>query len=346
MTFDDLLDEILALLRHQGRVSYWALKRRFDLHDNDIAGLKDELITARRLAVDEEGKVLVWAGRVDPSPVPLPPSSPLVPQGEPAPSSPQFPEAERRQLTVLFCDLAESTRLATRLDLDDLREVVLAYQATCVEVLQRFDGYVAQYMGDGLLVYFGYPQAHEDDAQRAIRAGLEILDAMATLTARLAQRQGIRLAVRIGIHTGPVVVGSMGSGGRYEQLPLGETPNLAARLQSLAAPDTLAISDTTHRLVQGYFTCNDLGLHSLKGIEIPVRVYHTLPSAGRSATVLFRGGQVADGAGVRGTAPAAGTAPERPGTAPVGPLEPRSAFGLAGRGRHCPRTLRAQHRAP
>src|SRR5215831_4407734 len=172
MTFDDILDQILALLRQQGRVSYWALKRRFDLHDNDIAGLKDELITARRLAVDEEGKVLVWAGSADPAPAPPPPSTPQAPQGEPVPGTPQLPAAERRQLTVLFCDLADSTRLAAQLDPEDLREVVLTYQATCVEVLQRFDGYVAQYLGDGLLVYFGYPQAHEDDAQRAIRAGL------------------------------------------------------------------------------------------------------------------------------------------------------------------------------
>jgi class 3 adenylate cyclase len=154
MTFDDILDQILALLRHQGRISYWALKRRFDLHDDDIAGLKDELITARRLAVDEEGKVLVWTGRSDPAPSSPPPSSQEAPQREPAPSTPQLPEAERRQLTVLFCDLADSTRLATQLDPEDLREVVLAYQATCVEVLQRFDGYVAQYLGDGLLVYF------------------------------------------------------------------------------------------------------------------------------------------------------------------------------------------------
>ena len=174
---------------------------------------------------------------------------------------------------MLFCDLADSTRLASQLDPEDLREVVLAYQATCVEVIQRFDGHIAQYLGDGLLVYFGYPQAHEDDAQRAVRTGLGILDAMGTLNTRLEQDKGIRLAVRIGIHTGPVVVGTMGSGGRHEHLALGETPNLAARLQSLAAPDTVVISETTHRLVQGYFRCNDLGSPSLKGVETPLRVY-------------------------------------------------------------------------
>jgi class 3 adenylate cyclase len=177
---------------------------------------------------------------------------------------------------VLFCDLADSTRLAGQLDPEDLREVVLAYQASCVEVLQRFDGHIAQYLGDGLLVYFGYPQAHEDDAQRAVHTGLSILDAMGTLNTRLERDKSIRLAVRIGIHTGPVVVGTMGSGGRHEQLALGGTPNLAARLQSLAAPDTVVISETTHRLVQGYFRCDDLGSPSLKGIETPLRVYRVV----------------------------------------------------------------------
>jgi class 3 adenylate cyclase len=165
---------------------------------------------------------------------------------------------------------------ALQLDPEDLREVVLAYQAAGVEVIQRFDGYIAQYLGDGLLVYFGYPQAHEDDAQRAVRTGLGIVDAMEALNTRLEQAKGIRLAVRIGMHTGLVVVGSMGSGGRHEQLALGETPNLAARLQSLAAPNTGVISATTHRLVQGYFRYDDLGFHSLKGVETSMRVYRVV----------------------------------------------------------------------
>jgi class 3 adenylate cyclase/predicted ATPase len=199
---------------------------------------------------------------------------------------------------VLFCDLADSTRLAGQLDPEDLREVVLAYQATCVEVLQRFDGHVAQYLGDGLLVYFGYPQAHEDDAQRAVRAGLGILDAMGTLNTRLERAKGMRLAVRLGIHTGPVVVGTMGSGGRHEQLALGETPNLAARLQSLAAPDTVAISATTHRLVQGYFRCDDLGSPSLKGIGTPMRVYRVVKESAAQSRL--------DAAGATGLTPLVG----------------------------------------
>src|SRR4029453_8504582 len=125
---------------------------------------------------------------------------------------------ERRQLTVLFCDLADSTPLARQLDPEDLRDVIRAYQAACVAVIERFDGYGAQYPGDGLLVYFGYPQAHEDDTQRAVRTGLGMLAAMETLNTDLARDKGVRLAVRVGIHTGLVVVGEMGSGGRHEHL--------------------------------------------------------------------------------------------------------------------------------
>jgi predicted ATPase len=143
-------------------------------------------------------------------------------------------------------------------------------------VIERFDGYIAQYLGDGLLVYFGYPQAHEDDAQRAVRAGLEMLDALAPLQARLAADKGIRLAVRLGIHTGLVVVGAMGTGERQEALAMGDTPNIAARLQGLAAPDTLVVSDATWHLVQGYFAGHDLGLQTLKGVETPIQVYRVL----------------------------------------------------------------------
>jgi class 3 adenylate cyclase len=138
--------------------------------------------------------------------------------------------AERRQLTVLFCDLVDSTTLAGSLDPEDLRDVVRAYHQTCATVIQRFEGHIAQYLGDGLLVYFGYPQAHEDDAQRAVQTGLGIVEAMRTLNTGLEQAHGLRLAVRVGIHTGLVVVGEMGGAGRQEQLALGETPNIAARL--------------------------------------------------------------------------------------------------------------------
>src|SRR5262249_8466499 len=144
-----------------------------------------------------------------------------------AKSRPISPEAERRQLTVMFCDLVGSTALSERLDPEELREVVRAYQATCTQVSQRYEGHIAQHLGDGLLVCFGYPAAHEDDPQRAVRTGLEISEAVRHLPLHLPHP----LQVRIGIHTGVVVIGEIGSSEKREILALGETPNLAARLQ-------------------------------------------------------------------------------------------------------------------
>ncbi len=290
MEFEEVLEQTIALLQRQGRISYGALKRRFKLDDAYLEDLKVELIEAQQLAHDENGRLLVWAGAPVPTPPPAPESAPQPFQttqqphtqedqtlpGEPAHVARRVLEAERRQLTVMFCDLVDSTALAVQLDPEDLREVVRAYQETSAAMIQRFGGYIAQYLGDGLLVYFGYPQAHEDDAQRAVRAGLGLVAAMGELNARLARHTGVRLAVRIGIHTGLVVVGEMGGGSRQEQLALGETPNVAARIQGLAAPDTVAISPATFRLVRGYFTCQDLGSHTLKGLAAPLQVYRIL----------------------------------------------------------------------
>jgi predicted ATPase/class 3 adenylate cyclase len=286
MDYDAVLTQVLDLLQREQRVAYRVLKRRLQLDDELLEDLKDDLIYAKKLAVDEDGRVLVWTGGTPrapttASPVPLPVMSEGAPsQVEASPGVPPTPEAERRQLTVLFCDLVDSTTLARQLDPEDYREVVRAYQATCADVIQRFDGYIAQYLGDGLLVYFGYPHAHEDDAQRAVRAGLDILDALAPLQARLTADKGLRLAVRLGMHTGLVVVGAMGTGARQEALALGDTPNVAARLQGLAAPDTVVISDATWRLVQGYFAYDDLGPQPLKGVEIPVQAYRVLGTSG------------------------------------------------------------------
>jgi class 3 adenylate cyclase/predicted ATPase len=220
----------------------------------------------------------------EPALLPSPPSptrqdDPPATQTTPVGSRPAIhhpPEAERRQLTVLFCDLVDSTALATQLDPEELREVVRAYQDTCAKVIARFDGHIAQYLGDGLLVYFGYPLAHEDDAQRAVRAGLGMVEAVGQLNTRLGQERGVSLAVRLGIHTGLVVVGEIGGGTRHEQLALGETPNLAARLQGLAAPNTVVISATTVPLLGGFFACQALGQQRLKGFAQPLEVYQVL----------------------------------------------------------------------
>src|SRR5262245_29507904 len=201
-------------------------------------------------------------------------------QGEATRVAPPTPDAERRQLTVMFCDLVDSTYLASQLDPEDWRDVVRAYQQVCTEVIQRYDGYVAQLLGDGLLIYFGYPQAHEDDAHRAVRTGLGILDALGDLNQGLQQAKGVHLAVRVGIHTGLVVVGEMGSTGRQEQLALGQTPNVAARIQALAAPNTMAISEATYQLVQGYFEYQDLGAQSLRGVTESMHIYQVLGESG------------------------------------------------------------------
>jgi class 3 adenylate cyclase len=176
----------------------------------------------------------------------------------------------------MFCDLVDSTRLASQLDPEDYRAVVRTYQQTCAAAIQPFAGHIAQYLGDGLLIYFDYPQAHEDDAQRAVRAGLGILNAMRALSAQLAHDKDVRVAIRLGVHTGLVVIGAMGGGDRQEQLALGETPNIAARLQGLAEPDTLVLSAVTYRLVQGCFVCQDLGRHTVKGVDQPVAAYQVL----------------------------------------------------------------------
>ncbi len=186
-------------------------------------------------------------------------------------SHPAAPEAERRQLTVMFCDLVDSTALAERLDPEEWREVVQTYQEICAEVVHRVDGHIAQYLGDGLLIYFGYPNAHEEDAQRAVRTALGIVEAIRH--APLLQAQGVQ--VRLGIHTGLVVVGEIGSGKR-EQLALGDTPNIAARLQGLAEPNTVVISAATQRLIAGFFDCHDGGLQSVKGVSAPVQIYRVL----------------------------------------------------------------------
>jgi class 3 adenylate cyclase len=200
-------------------------------------------------------------------------------------------DAERRQLTVMFSDLVGSTALAERLDAEDLRDVVRAYQETCADVIRRYDGHLAKYLGDGLLVHFGYPVAHEDDAERAVRTGLGIITALGELNTRLENERGVRLAVRVGIHTGLVVAGEMGAEAQPERLAIvGETPNIAARLQGIAEPDTVVMSGTTLRLVAGMFVTRDLGTPALKGVTAPIRVYRVLqPSGVRSRLDIAAG---------------------------------------------------------
>ena len=183
-------------------------------------------------------------------------------------------DAERRQVTVMFADLVGSTALSARMDPEDLREVISAYQKSVADTVGRFGGFVAKYMGDGVLIYFGYPQAHEDDAERAVRAGLELVAAVGGLKTHAP------LQTRIGIATGLVVVGDLiGSGASQEQAIVGETPNLAARLQGIAEPNSVVIAESTRKLVGNLFELEDLGSQELKGISGPVRAWTALRPA-------------------------------------------------------------------
>jgi class 3 adenylate cyclase len=287
-----LLPGVMALLRHERRVTYRTLTDVFGLDETSLEDIRKEL-GFKRLALDEDGEGLVWTGE---GPLAVPsaaaltrPPAPLEAVAVPSPASLEHslpttktepppepvhhvPEAERRQLTVLFCDLVSSTQLSGQLDPEDWRAVVRAYQEAAAAVIQRYAGHIAQYLGDGLLVYVGYPAAHEDEARRAVHAGLGMVQAIVTLNTRLAAQYGVELAVRLGIHTGPVVVGQMGGGGRHEHLALGETPNLAARLQALAPANAVVISAVTARLVQNTFALEDFGAHALPGVAEPMAV--------------------------------------------------------------------------
>jgi class 3 adenylate cyclase len=180
---------------------------------------------------------------------------------------PQAAAAERRHLTVMICDLVGSTALSTRLDPEDMRAVMDAYHATCARIVLSYDGFLAEFRGDGILAYFGYPRAHEDDAERTVRAGLDIIATVARLETPAAEP----LAVRIGIATGLVVVGDLSrEDALREHAVVGDTPNLAARLQSLAAPGTMVVAGSTRRLLGNLFRLRDLGRHEIKGIAEPV----------------------------------------------------------------------------
>lgn len=185
------------------------------------------------------------------------------------------PQAERRQLTVMFCDVVGSAALSEHVDPEDLRDIMGEYRDSCQKVVNQFHGHIAQYLGDGVLTYFGYPQANEDDAIRAVQTGLELIHSIQRLNERLIQEKGISLSIRVGIHTGLVVVGEIGSDDK-RSLAMGTTPNVAARLQDLAESNSVLISDATHRLVQSKITCSSMGEHQLKGFTHPFTIYKVL----------------------------------------------------------------------
>jgi class 3 adenylate cyclase/predicted ATPase len=254
MTFEQLLDAAIELLQRRQRLTYAALKRQFDLDNELLEDLKQELIRSQRVARDEDGVVLVW-------------------QGHERSAAEKRIEAERRQLTIVFCDLVDSTTLSDSLDPEEMRVVLRAFQDAVATVIARHEGFVNSYMGDSVLIFFGYPQAHEDAAARALRAGLEIIDTVSALR----PQPDISLKARAGIATGTVVVGDViGEGRSREEAVVGSTSNLAARLQSLAQPGEIIVSSTTRNLVGHSFDCVDLGPQRLKGFGKPVSVWRVL----------------------------------------------------------------------
>ena len=306
MNFERVLQKVLWRLVTEGSISYRRIKRSFDLDDDGLEDVRRELIghchsgRCRRRAsrLGAEGRL------ARPEPTALPQPLPALRRGEkptalpaerdfpvaapitlspvsPAPVTPAASaaasEAERRQLTVMFCDLVGSTALSTGMDPEDLRDVIASYQSSCSTAIRRYDGFVAKYMGDGILVYFGYPRAHEDEAERSVRAGLDIVDAMAELNAAIGRPPGVELAVRIGIATGPVIVGDqIGEGTASETAVVGETPNLAARLQALAQPNQIIVSAATRAMLGDHFDLEDLGAFELKGFAEPVPAWRVL----------------------------------------------------------------------
>jgi class 3 adenylate cyclase len=281
--FEQVLKEVVWRLVTEGRISYRRIKLSFALDDDGLEELRRELIGLKRLAADVDGELLVWEpdGRAArPEPMALPQPLPALRQAERAAAPAAVAaasEAEPRQLTVMFCDLVGSTALSTAMDPEDLRDVIASFQSRCSAAIRRYDGFVAKFMGDGILVYFGYPRAHEDEAERSVRAGLDIVDAMVELNAAVRRPPGVELAVRIGIAIGPVIVGDqIGEGTASETAVVGETPNLAARLQALAQPNQIVVSAATRAMLGDHFDLDDLGAYELKGFAEPAPAWRVL----------------------------------------------------------------------
>src|SRR5208283_881542 len=255
-------------LRGLGLEQYEALFRENDIDAEVLSDLTDGDLEKIGVSLGHRKRLLKAAAALAAGPAPTPPAA-----AAPVPACAPPDAAERRQLTVMFSDLVGSTALSARLDPEDMRQVIRAYQDTVSGVVARYDGFTAKFMGDGVLAYFGFPRAHEDDAARAVHAGLEITDAVAALQTRAREK----LAARVGIATGLVVVGDLvGHGPAQEQAVVGDTPNLAARLQGLADAGGVVVSSATRRLIGDRFRLRYLGRHAVKGLAEPVEAYGAL----------------------------------------------------------------------
>jgi class 3 adenylate cyclase len=268
VSFSEDIDQTLRLLRVRGRVSLRAIALELGADVEYARSIRDEIVDVLGLARDDGAGVLTAVlSDVPGSQAPFAPPR----RDERLPAT-----AERRLLTSLFCDLVSSTPLSTRLDPEDLRELMLNYQSVCTDAIERLDGHISQWIGDGVVAYFGFPEAHEDDAVRALHASLAIVDAAAR---QPAAADGSRIAVRLGVHTGWSIVGDQ-SGGRRETLAFGEAPNVCARIQACAEPNTVVVSETTFALTKGFFEFVDLNEFDLKGVGRRIRLYRAVGPTG------------------------------------------------------------------
>ncbi len=262
MTFDELLDNVLTLLQREGRVSYRALKRRCALDDDFLAALKQEIIETQKLAIDEQGRVLVWIGQ----PPRRATSRDLADQ---APMTHTVLEGARKQGTALCCDMTDSSHLAQLLDVEDLHEVMTEVVQLMAEAIHRYEGTVNQYLGDGLIAFFGAPMALEDHALRAVQAALTIQDMIRAYNAQIYRKHGVEIEMRLGLHTGLVVVGHVGDSRRMDYTAVGHTTHLATQMQNLAEPGTILCTEAAHHLVKDYIHSKTVTLTEADGCREP-----------------------------------------------------------------------------
>jgi len=283
--FVAVVDQAIAILRQRGRLTYRTLQLQFQLDEVSLEALKDELVYGQRLAVDEEGRVLVWTGGS--AAVPPPASSPTPAQTRaPLAYTPKHLadkilttrsalEGERKQVTVLFADVVGFTTLAEQLAPEVVHDMINRCFERITAEVHRFEGTINQYTGDGVMALFGAPIAHEDSPRRAVHAALGIQRAIRDVAQALQAERGLTLQMRIGMHTGLVVVGKIGDDLRMDYTAVGDTTNLAARLQQMAQPGSVLISAATQQRVAGFFETRDLGERPVKG-RAPVHAFEVL----------------------------------------------------------------------
>jgi class 3 adenylate cyclase len=305
MDYDAVLAQVLDVLQREQRVAYRVLKRRLQLDDELLEDLKDDLIYAKKLAVDEDGRVLVWTGGTSSAPTPSVPP-PLAPTAHPAADYEREPlsytpkhlaekiltarsalEGERKQVTVLFCDLANSTPIAERLGPEPMHTLLNRFFELALTAVHWYEGTINQFLGDGFMALFGAPLAHEDHATRAVLAAWAL---QCTLQeAHLGEPYGVECAFRMGLNSGLVVVGSIGDNLRMDYSAIGDTTNLAARLQQLAEPGTILVSESTTRLAQGAVRLEALQPVEVKGKREPVTPYKVRGTLPRRSPIASRG---------------------------------------------------------